>query len=264
MLLWASDRNEPFINQFGEHRSQAIDVLPENGTKTTNIGGTHFRITRKSIGKHTAMALSSDPDRLKSKGIMEREVNMLLASAPAIESASQRSEQRAKRLIHNLKSLTAKTNQEIFFVLQQDQMINLNKGAIAHIEKEVSGNSLDAAKAFLAILKHQSAQKAEFLAFEKISSSKDALRIEKHSVHAVLMNAFYLFFEDFEEKKVKAHVDQTRQVASFDYDSMHACIFYLVENSVKYTRRNSSLNVSVSLAGVENKVDIRFDMDSLK
>ncbi|WP_448133771.1 sensor histidine kinase [Stenotrophomonas rhizophila] len=263
LLLWASDRNEPFINQFDSDLDWARAAQAEPGSICVKREGVQVRLVRAVSGKYSAMAISSDADRLRSKGIMIREAEVLLAAAPGIEAAAERSEKRTKRLIHNLKSLTAKTNQEIFYVLQQDRMINLNKDAIPHVEKEILGNSADAARALLEILKHQSAQKAEFFAFEKLSGSADALRIESHSVHGVLMNAFYLFFGDFEEKKVRAHVAHTQQVANFDYDSMHACIYYLVDNAVKYTRRNSSLNVYVSLDAVDQRVDIRFDMESL-
>lgn len=263
MLLWSLDRTEPFINQFGADSRPAKLELPKPGSVITRINGVKVRLCRIESGNFCALAISSDPDRIKSKAIMEREVATVLAAAPSIEAASNRPEQRARRLIHNLKSLTAKTNQEIFSVLQQDRLMDLNKDALPHIEQEASENIGEVAKAFLGILKNQAAQKAEFFAFEKMTASPGALRMESHSVHSVLMNAFYLFFGDFEGKKVKAHVGRSMQVASFDYDSVHACIYYLVENAVKYTRRNSSLNVSVSLDSIESKVDIRFDMESL-
>jgi signal transduction histidine kinase len=263
LLLWSSERIEPFINQFGQDLGQARDLLPKSGTVVGKLSGIRVRLTRGSIGQFTAMAISADADRLKSRVIMDREIETILAAAPVIEITAQRSEQRARRLIHNLKSLTAKTNQEIFYVLQQDRMLNLNKDALPYVEQEIGANIREASKAFIEILKHQSAQKAEFFAFEKLSGKVDVLRVEPHSVHSVLMNVFYLFFGDFVDRKVRAKVEQTHQVARFDYDSIHACIYYLVENAAKYTSRNSSMNVTVSVDSVGGMVDIRFDMESL-
>jgi signal transduction histidine kinase len=263
VVLWSVDRVEPLIDQMGSDLALSKQALPNPGSIVTRVNGSNVRLCRKEASNFCAMAISSDPDRIKSKAIMEKELSIVLAAAPGIDAASQRAEQRARRLIHNLKSLTAKTNQEVFSVLPQDRMIDLNRDALPHIEEEVAENLPEAAKAFLGILKHQAAQKAEFFAFEKMAGSPSALRIEPHGVHSVLMNAFYLFFGDFESKKVRAHVAKTQQVASFDYDSIHACIYYLVENAVKYTRRNSSLNVTVSVDPVRSWVDIRFDMESL-
>ncbi len=76
------------------------------------------------------------------------------------------------------------------------------------------------------------------------------------------MNVFYLFFGEFIAKKVRVEVDRTRVQARFDYDSIHVCVYYLVENAVKYTRRNSDFSVTVFQHN-GGAVDIRFSMESL-
>ncbi len=83
-----------------------------------------------------------------------------------------------------------------------------------------------------------------------------------HDVHRVLMNVFYLFFGEFIAKRVRAEVVRTKVQARFDYDSIHVCIYYLVENAAKYTRQNSELSVNVS-QGADGLVEIRFVMESL-
>ncbi len=76
------------------------------------------------------------------------------------------------------------------------------------------------------------------------------------------MNVFYLFFGEFVSKKVRAEVDKTLLQAVFDYDSIHVCIYYLVENAAKYVRPNSELKVTSHEDGA-GLVDIRFSMESL-
>ncbi len=263
MMLFSTDRAEPLIDQFGSLRRKLQDSLEGDGSVVIKIDGVRTRITRRTEGRFVALCASSDKDRLSGKGIMDREVDVLLASAPFIDEASRRSEARTRRLIHNLKGLTGKTTHEIFDVVRQDRMVVLNKDAIPLVEAEILEKSEAAARGFIEILKHQSAQKAEFFAFDKLVGGGEALLIESHNVHSVLMNAFYLFFGEFESRKVRATVEKTRQYASFDYDAMHACLYYLVDNAAKYCRKNSALNVTVSSDAVAKVVDIRFDMESL-
>lgn len=262
VALWADGRPDFLINQVGKDLRPALLLQSSDGTCVSNIGGRRTRVTRYSASEYTALAISSDADRLKSKKIMDQEVHLVLASAKTIDAATERAEQRTRRLIHNLKSLTAKTSQELFSVFRQDKMLASPREAVSYVEDELAHNSRDAARAIVEVLKHQSAQKAEFAAFEKLSGKVDSLKFETHNVHQVLMNVLYLFFNDFIDKKVKAVVEPTRQQATFDYDSVHACVYYIVENAAKYTSPNSALNVTVTpdKAGM---VDIRFDMESL-
>lgn len=262
VALWSMERAEPFINQLGVDFAPCKLELKENGSKVSLINGRKVRITRCSDSTYTAMAVSSDPDRLKSKKIMDQEIHAIICAAPSIDASTKHAEQRTRRLIHNLKSLTAKTSQEIFYLVKQESMLASPRVVAEYISEEVRNNSLDTAKAIIEILKHQSAQKAEFSAFEKLSGRVGSTKMEVHDVHRVLMNVFYLFFGEFLDKKVKASVEPTRLQAVFDYESIHACIYYLVENAAKYTMRNSAINVTTS-DDKNGYIDIRFVMESL-
>ncbi|WP_427185126.1 ATP-binding protein [Bordetella bronchialis] len=164
--------------------------------------------------------------------------------------------------MHNLKSLTAKTSQEVFLLAQQDRLLGNPREIVPYLAAEIGENLEGTARALLEILKHQAAQKAEYTAFDRLSGKLEQSSSEMHDVHRVLMNVFYLFFGEFIAKKVRVEVGRTRTQARFDYDSIHVCIYYLVENAAKYTRPNSDFAVSVT-QGVDGRVDIRFVMESL-
>lgn len=262
VALWSHDRAEPLINQLGELLQECKEQLMEDGSKVVRLKGKSTRVTRRSYLGYTAIAISSDSDRVKSKKIMDQEVNVVILAAPTIDASTKHAEQRTRRLIHNLKSLTAKTSQEIFYIVKQETLLSCPRDSVQYVSDELKDNSVDAAKALIEILKNQLAQKAEFSAFEKLSGKVGSMKMELHDVHRVLMNVFYLFFGEFLTKKVKAYVEPTRLQAVFDYDSVHTCIYYLVENAVKYTMRNSVLNVVTSEDG-NGFIDISIQMESL-
>ncbi|XEG70460.1 hypothetical protein QA447_20810 [Pseudomonas sp. abacavir_1] len=262
IALWSADRLEPFIDQLAQDLDQCRNTMSGDGSKLIILNGKRARVSMLSSAPYIALAVGTDADRIKSKKIMDQELKITLAAAPMIDASARRSEQRTRRLIHNLKTLTAKTTQEIFYVIKQESMISHPKEALRYVEEEIKDNTSDTAKALIEVLKHQQAQKAEFAAFEKLSGKIDYTKMEMHDIHRVLMNVFYLFFGDFSDKKVRAIVEPTRLQAFFDYDSIYACIFYLVENAAKYTMRNSSLNVTAT-ADNQGFIDIRFEMQSL-
>ncbi|WP_126968533.1 ATP-binding protein [Xanthomonas arboricola] len=262
--LTANHRRQPLISQLTASELQVSTeaLAPDESTKIIDLEGRRARVTRMSHGEFSVIALSSDQDRLKSVSLVRKELELALAAASSILEATERVESRGHRLIHNLRSVTAKTMQEVFALVQQRELIGKSPAEqVSYIQKEIAADSAAAAQAFVEILKHQGAQKAEYSAFETLSGGGGALKPERHSVHKVLMNVFYLFFGDFLKNRVRARVEPTQEAALFDYDSMHACIYFLVENASKYAKPSSKLLVSTQRSVRE--IVITFEMESL-
>jgi signal transduction histidine kinase len=263
VTVWEASRSEPLVSQIPQAIvADCTEALQAQGTIIAVIAGKKCRILRKSVGNYTALAYSDSPDRIKSKKVLESEVDVFLVAAPAIDAATQRAEGRTRRLLHNLKSLTAKTSQEVFALAQQDRLLGNPREVVPYLSSEIKENVDGTARALLEILKHQAAQKAEYTAFDRLSGKLDPGTVELHDVHRVLMNVFYLFFGEFIAKQVRTEVERTRIQARFDYDSIHVCIYYLVENAAKYTRSNSDFSVTTSQDST-GLVDVRFSMESL-
>ena len=172
-----------------------------------------------------------------------------------------RADSQTKRLIHNIKSLTAKTAQEIYYIALQNKLIESPKETLKYLEKQVLENPRDTAKALLEILKHNTAQRTEFSAFQKLNGEIVTLKKESHRIHKVLMNVLYLFFQDFTDKNVTVRLEQSDVHGFFDYDSIHVCIYHLIENAAKYIMPNGEFLITVSMSNDEVKV--LFDMESM-
>jgi signal transduction histidine kinase len=267
--FWLKRNDSPkiIINEISEELLAEIRVaIPgSSGNLKSSISKSHARIVKIQNPSYTLFALAFDEDRIKNKRILATEAATLMAIAEEFEQramlAAKKEEAHTKRLIHNLKSLTAKTMQEIFYVARQDNMLSYGKRAKDYVKNEITKNPDDAAAAFISILKHQAAQNAEFSAFNKLSGEVGQLKKEEHSIHKVLMNVFYLFFGDFTDKGVTVDVQSTQAKANFDYEAIHVCIYHIVENSAKYIRQGGDF--SVSTASSPYCVDIVFEMESL-
>ena len=262
-LLWSDERSEPLINQLPTSETNGLrEQMQSDGSILISFQNKKARATRLSLGLYNVIVVSADPDYIKSKKKLEAAAELILSAAYTLDSSYKRSEDRTRRLIHNLKSLTAKIGQEVFYIAQQDLMINSPRDMVKYITKEILDNTDDAAKGLIEILKHHAAQKAEYSAFEKLTGKASVGAPERHDIHRVLMNVFYLFFGDFIKRKVKAEVERTRLQALIDYESIHVCIYYIIENASKYVRVGSP--ITVSTADDNGFVVVRFSMESLE
>lgn len=238
--------------------------LTKPGSKKIAYLGRDVRILYVQDDVYAVYAITDDEDRLKSARVLKSEAEIMLASAKRVElelsSVRERAENQTRRLVHNLKSLTAKTMQEIYLIAMQDKLMAPPKEALDYLEREVKNSPREVAKALIEILKHQGAQKAEFSAFNKLSGGFYAIRKESHKIHKFLMSVFYLFFNDFTDKKVRVSVLPCDLVAYFDYDSVHVCVYHLVDNAAKYIKPGCDFSVSTSVR--EGFVDIFFEMES--
>ncbi|WP_298010464.1 ATP-binding protein [uncultured Aquabacterium sp.] len=267
--FWLKRNGSPkaIINEIPEDWLTEIKkAIPgSSGNTKFHISGKQARIAKIQSASHTIFALAFDEDRIKSKRMLATEAATLMAIAEEFEQkamlAAKKEEAHTKRLIHNLKSLTAKTMQEIFYVARQDNMLSYGKRAKDYVKDEIVRNPDDAASAFISILKHQAAQNAEFSAFNKLSGDVGQIKKESHSIHKVLMNVFYLFFGDFTDKGVTVDVQATQAKAVFDYESIHVCIYHIAENSAKYIRQGGAFSVSTSTS--PDSIEIIFEMESL-
>lgn len=262
IALWKKGKQDFLMNQVGPSIDSLLKKIGNGRTSVCRINGRSARVTKLESEDYIALAISHDKDRINSRKIMDSEVLSVLAAAPTIEASKIKSEHRSRAFIHNLKSLTAKTTQEIFYLVPQDGMLLEPRECINFIERCIIENPRDAAQAILKILKHQNAQIAEYSAFDKISGKIGSIKKETHDLHRVLMNVFYLFFNSFTENKVRVDVEKTTIQATFDYDSIHACIYYIVDNASKYIMKNSSFNISTRLTK-SGFVEIYFEMESL-
>jgi len=241
------------------------ETLKKDGIQKIDILEKTAKVLKLSNQNYVAYAFTYDLNYIKSNRLIKAEVEIMLASAMRIDEEIQqvkdRADSQSKRLIHNLKSLSAKISQEIFYVALQTNLMASHKDSLNYLEKQITERPREAAKAMLAILRYSTAQNTEFVAFQKLNGDVGLLTKEHHKIHKILMSVFYLFFQDFTDMHVKIEVGKSDIEGVFDYDSIHVCIYHLIENAAKYVKPGGEFNVYISKSS--NELNIVFDMDSL-
>lgn len=242
-----------------------METLKNDGSKKIAVLGKPAKATKLSDPNYIVYAFTYDQDYIKSNRLIKAEAEIMLTSAKNIDGEIQRVKDRAdsqtKRLIHNLKSLSAKISQEVFYVALQTNLMASPKESLSYLEKQIKERPLEAAKALLAIIRYSTAQNTEFVAFQKLNGDVGMLKKEHHKIHKILMGVFYIFFQDFTDKHVTVAVDKGDIEGYFDYDSIHVCIYHLIENAAKYVKPSGNFKVHMSKSSSE--LNIVFDMESL-
>lgn len=215
----------------------------------------------------TIFGFTNDKDHICSSHLFKTNLASILNSIPHIKSISEeiKKEQNknTSRLIHNLTSLNAHNIQEIYSLISQENMSNTKDAHIKYVEDVVKEDPRETAITILRIAKNNAAMKTEFSVFKKLFTTNPSLSKKNHNTHKVLMNVFYLFFPDFTDKDVKVIVgDEHIRTAYFDYESIHVALYHLIENTTKYIKPKTQLNVII--AETDKHVEIKFDMTSVQ
>ena len=240
------------------------ELKNDGSIKTTTLGKV-AKLLRYSDSNYVVHAYTHDEGYIKSNRLAKTEAEIMLQSAKKVDAAIQlikdRADTQSKRLIHNLKSLTAKISQEIFYVALQSNLMVSHQVGLDYLTKQIAESPQDAAKALLAILRYSAAQNTEFVAFQKLNGDIGMLQKEYHKIHKILMSVFYLFFQDFTDTQVRININKCDFVGYFDYDSIHVCIYHIIENAAKYIKSGGAFDVSITKT--VNELHIIFDMESL-
>ena len=169
--------------------------------------------------------------------------------------------QKTQRLSHNIRSINANCITSFFSYFPQEELSKKDHKIQTKIQKISDQNNLDIPNLLLKLHKNHLAIKTEFEVFEKLYTKNPFLNKKRHKIHRVLMNVFYPFFSDFQEKEVFVNILQTEIRSSFDYDTIHVAFFHLFENAYKYSKPRTQLEIDIT----ENDdfVSINFSMESL-
>ncbi len=239
----------------------------DNNAKIINLHGKVIRFKKCNLDDGYFIILyTTSKDMIKSKkrfsfvlDTVKYFANNFLIERKEIEAPLKK---QYGILVHNMKSLNAHIQQEVYNVIPQEKLVNSLENKIEVIENLIKSRTKDSAKAILKILHSSTGLKMEFSVYSKLFHSNPTLSKNIHSIHKVLLNILYGFFPDFTDRHIKVNVSQSYAKGYFDYESVHVAFYYVLENAVKYVKNDSEINIYFE--NNESELYIYFEMISLK
>lgn len=214
---------------------------------------------------HNIYIISDDEDHIKSSSKFQNESYFLTHLPEQLKNIKDQQQkfqaERIQRLAHNIRSLNAKCLQSFYSVFSQEAISNTENAIMDILIQKISIEKYSIPNLLLKLHKNHLAVKTEFQVFENLYTEKPLLNKKRHKIHRVIMNVYYPFFSDFQEKNIKVNIHRSDEKAHFDYDAMHVAFFHILENAHKYTRPDSHLNIYTHVEANYSK--IVFQMNSL-
>lgn len=256
-----SSNLEPYcsccLNQFSTERIFKTQCPQTNKTRK-------FGSLKQDNG--SVFICSEQPDDLKSNRTFK---NKISAYASTIDYLSlvraniKASENKtANRIIHNLVTKHALGVQELYGFVPQDILRKNIKSQFKIIRDEIKHDIDATTRLILAMLKNHDAMRAEFVIFEYLQSDDALVSFEPHSIHKVLLNVLHPLYSDFNAKGVYVDVQNIQLDISLHYDTFRVALYLICENAIKYTKKNTILNVNFEIN--DGELCIIFDMMSTK
>ncbi len=190
---------------------------------------------------------SANKDLLKSSRTFKSEINGLARTTYKLreirETISDQKKNDVRRLIHNLTSLNAKTIQEMYNIVPQDELTKGWKDQLEIIEKFLLANPQESSMAFLRVVKNIFAMKTEFSVFNLLIDGKQNVKKKPHNIRSVILNVYHTFFQDFNDKGLQLRIENNTTRLTIDYESFRVALYHILQNATKYCLNESTVNI---------------------
>lgn len=221
--------------------------------------------------KGCILLLCSDEAQTKTTALFKEKINMLSYVVPSmlefraeVEKTAKRKEvEKYSKVVHNLKSLNAKSILAQYRFIPQDAFVDKYENLFEYVLDEVKNRPRDAAVALIKQAKNNAHMKTEFTSHEKLAMDNPALFKQTHIIRKVILNVYHSFDYDFRENHVSFRITESDIRAIVDYDTVRLAIYHILSNAVKYIAPNSCLQTEISLDEGKNNAIIDFKMRSL-
>lgn len=170
-----------------------------------------------------------------------------------------------RRLIHNLSSLLAHMQQELYYIVPQQELSKCKSAPeqISLIREMIARGGKEAAQATLKIIKNVQAIKSELSVFQLLDSNvRRSITPKSHRVFPVLRNITSIFFQDFQENGIEVVTQDCTIELLFDYESVSVAFHHIFLNAVKYCLSNTRINIEFDQK--QDKFCISITMTSLE
>ncbi|HDU4915295.1 TPA: hypothetical protein RFU23_000979 [Klebsiella pneumoniae subsp. pneumoniae] len=215
----------------------------------------------------TVTLISADEAMYKSSKVARAKAEMLLDGIPSVQEVYRKAKEEAKqhvnRLLHNLVTLNGHIIQEVYSIIPQEVMQDKRPGWKERIKEQVADDPYDASLSLVNIAKNTLKMKAEIDVYNALLSEHPKINLRNHSIHRVLMNVVYVFFPEFTDKGIRVDVEESNDTVYIDYETFQVAVYHLIENSVKYIKPESRLNIAFKKNTETKKLSISFKMISL-
>lgn len=170
---------------------------------------------------------------------------------------------------HNTKSIATNIREKIFslFEIDEEEFANMKEDKISYMCTIIQRKEYNTARELLSILKSTEQIIHEFTNIDflnpKVKLSSKQMGI--HKVHHIYVLSFYMYERDFLDKRIYINTGKCDDRIFINYLTAKTAIAQILDNTLKYAKPNSSVDVTFSSQTIDDVpyIAMTFKMTSL-
>lgn len=153
------------------------------------------------------------------------------------------------RLQHNVNTYNAKIQDDInsLIALEDIKMSEWNT-IVPFTTDIIQNNPKKAALVLLKTSKNISLINAEMNVYDFIEDPSGEIQLYAHNIHKVIKLSLQPFFLDFYENRIRPKLGECRELVKIDYASISVVLGHLWSNAVKYTYKDTDIDISFNVS----------------
>lgn len=169
---------------------------------------------------------------------------------------------------HNSKTIVSNMKNKIFSLLDSSiESFLLKNNKIDYIQQCIKENSRNTARQILSCLKSAEQVLHEFALVDFLhpqSIISDKMK-GSHKAHTIYVLSFYMYETDFQNKYLKVKSGFSDSKIYIHFETAKTAIAQILDNTLKYARKNSIVNVTFEKKTIEgiSYIAIVFNMESI-
>jgi light-regulated signal transduction histidine kinase (bacteriophytochrome) len=213
-----------------------IDKKRARHTKIENEHGYIFGCTKKST-----LVLAKKIHH----AVLSRHLPFLKELLAYTKQLDERYDKEYKRLLHNIESHDAHIIQEFQYIASEEDMARAARRHREFIADTLSADPIKSARALLKIFQSAIGIKTEITIYQRLYLDKNWEDNKKnYSVHPVVMNTAYKFFEDFSASNIILNIGECYESVLIDYECVSIILYHLLDNAGKYVLKSTSVDIT--------------------
>lgn len=161
---------------------------------------------------------------------------------------------------HNIVHINSDAINEFYAFISQDNLFKNYRRLLEIIEDTIKTVPKDAANLIARLAKYNFNLKTELSVISKLSNSDSEPNFTTGNPRDAVMSSVYMLYPMFKKKSVHINVGEFWDKFDIDYDALQVASFYIIENAVKYSEQESSVNITFERT--PHSLDIVFTMHS--
>lgn len=154
------------------------------------------------------------------------------------------------RLQHNINSYNARIQDDLDSIISlEDTKLSEWSEVVKMAQNAVRSDIKKAAVVLLKTMKNISLVNAEMNVYDFLENPGGEIQLTNHQIHKIVKLSLQPFFLDFIENRITLNIHECREVVRIDYPSISVVFGHLWSNAIKYTARDTEIEIDFKVSG---------------